>query len=111
MRRQHKHHSMPSNRPRRRNRKRESRMISIRDLTNRSEVHVARASIISSGITAQPPQYASERKFTSVGQERLRTGLIGSENCELELRWLKDHRAQFAGQWVALQGYRLIAHG
>lgn len=28
-----------------------------------------------------------------------------------ELQWLVDHAGQYAGQWVALDGDRLIAHG
>ena len=28
-----------------------------------------------------------------------------------ELQWLVDHARQYAGQWVALDGNRLIAHG
>jgi hypothetical protein len=28
-----------------------------------------------------------------------------------ELQWLVDHARQYAGQWVALDGHRLIAHG
>jgi len=28
-----------------------------------------------------------------------------------ELHWLDDHRKEYAGQWVALDGYRLIASG
>jgi hypothetical protein len=28
-----------------------------------------------------------------------------------ELQWLVDHSRQYAGQWVALDGDRLIAHG
>ena len=28
-----------------------------------------------------------------------------------ELRWLKEHAREYAGQWVALDGDRLIAHG
>jgi hypothetical protein len=27
------------------------------------------------------------------------------------LRWLEEHRAEFAGQYVALDGDRLVAHG
>ena len=26
-------------------------------------------------------------------------------------RWMKEHRQEYAGQWVALDGERLIAHG
>jgi hypothetical protein len=28
-----------------------------------------------------------------------------------ELRWLKEHRHEYMGQWVALDGDRLVAHG
>lgn len=28
-----------------------------------------------------------------------------------EFQWLKEHARQYAGQWVALDGNRLIAHG
>ncbi|MBI4750853.1 MAG: hypothetical protein HY774_20435 [Acidobacteria bacterium] len=28
-----------------------------------------------------------------------------------EQRWIKEHQAQYAGQWVALLGYQLLAHG
>ena len=30
---------------------------------------------------------------------------------EREMRWLRVHEAQFAGQWVALEGERLLSHG
>ena len=30
---------------------------------------------------------------------------------ERELRWLREHRAEFAGEWVALAGDHLLAHG
>jgi hypothetical protein len=30
---------------------------------------------------------------------------------ESERRWLDEHRNEYAGQWVALDGDRLIAHG
>ena len=33
------------------------------------------------------------------------------ESPSAELRWLADHRATFAGRWVALQGDRLLASG
>ena len=28
-----------------------------------------------------------------------------------EMRWLKEHRSEYAGQWVALDGDRLLSHG
>ncbi|MEW6129672.1 MAG: DUF5678 domain-containing protein [Acidobacteriota bacterium] len=32
-------------------------------------------------------------------------------DCTKEMEWLKAHRAEYAGQWVALDGEHLIAHG
>lgn len=29
----------------------------------------------------------------------------------LAMKWIDEHRAEFAGQWVCLEGDRLIAHG
>ena len=37
--------------------------------------------------------------------------LIPVPDSKRELRWLKDHAREYAGQWVALDGNRLIAHG
>lgn len=28
-----------------------------------------------------------------------------------EMRWIKEHRKEYAGQWVALDGDRLLSHG
>ena len=28
-----------------------------------------------------------------------------------EMRWIKEHRREYAGQWVALDGDRLLCHG
>src|SRR5262245_49173196 len=28
-----------------------------------------------------------------------------------EMRWLAEHEAEYAGQWVALEGDRLLSHG
>jgi hypothetical protein len=32
-------------------------------------------------------------------------------DCARELRWLAKHRQRYAGQWVALNGDRLLSHG
>lgn len=32
-------------------------------------------------------------------------------DCAEEMRWLTEHRDEYAGQWVALDGERLIASG
>lgn len=37
--------------------------------------------------------------------------LVPVPNSTRELQWLVDHGRQHAGQWVALDGDRLIAHG
>jgi Family of unknown function (DUF5678) len=36
---------------------------------------------------------------------------IPSPNKDREMQWLVDHAREYAGQWVALDGDRLIAHG
>lgn len=32
-------------------------------------------------------------------------------NSEREMKWLREHAREYANQWVALDGERLIAHG
>ena len=32
-------------------------------------------------------------------------------DCSREMHWLKEHRHKYVGQWVALDGDRLLAHG
>lgn len=34
-----------------------------------------------------------------------------SPDCSPERRWLAEHGEEYAGQWVALDGDRLLAHG
>ena len=33
------------------------------------------------------------------------------KNYEGEYNWLREHRAEYAGQWVALNGDKLVSHG
>ena len=32
-------------------------------------------------------------------------------DCSREMRWLREHRKEYAGQWVALDGDHLISYG
>ena len=32
-------------------------------------------------------------------------------DCSEELRWIAANREEYAGQWVALKGNRLLSHG
>jgi hypothetical protein len=43
--------------------------------------------------------------------ERISKQLGATNGASKELRWLKDHRHEYMGQWVALDGDRLVAHG
>ena len=36
---------------------------------------------------------------------------VGPLDCAPEQRWLAEHGHEYAGQWVALDGDRLLAHG
>ncbi|MGH9673461.1 MAG: DUF5678 domain-containing protein [Bryobacteraceae bacterium] len=57
--------------------------------------------------------FAGRRLALLEGKERLRelrkAGLMN--DASREQAWLSHHRDEFAGQWVALDGDRLIAHG
>ncbi|HXB67246.1 MAG TPA: DUF5678 domain-containing protein [Candidatus Acidoferrales bacterium] len=34
-----------------------------------------------------------------------------TDNCQEEQHWLAENRSEYAGQWVALDGNKLLAHG
>jgi hypothetical protein len=36
---------------------------------------------------------------------------IPTPDGKLEVQWLREHRREYIGQWIALDGDRLIAHG
>jgi hypothetical protein len=35
---------------------------------------------------------------------------VKSKDLTQEMRWLREHRREHAGQWVAIEGDRLVAH-
>lgn len=37
--------------------------------------------------------------------------IVENADFSREIEWLNEHRAEYAGRWVALSGERLIAHG
>src|ERR1700682_2952467 len=54
----------------------------------------------------------SERERSGLGEsyEPMRAMLAVSERT-LEQEWLREHREEYAGQWVALNGSALLSHG
>ena len=40
-----------------------------------------------------------------------RARVCAKHDLSAEYRWLAEHRAEYAGQWVALKGDSLISHG
>src|SRR5262245_12887831 len=53
----------------------------------------------------------SETNGTESVGERTKRLPIPEPDPEPNLRWMKAHRVEYAGQWVALDGDRLIAAG
>jgi hypothetical protein len=50
-----------------------------------------------------------ERVEAALARERL-PGTV-SDRAAASMRWIDAHRAEYAGQWVAMDGDRLVAHG
>ena len=51
------------------------------------------------------------RALPSDERRRLREWLEEQERFQKALGWIKEHRAEYLGQWVVLDGDRLISHG
>lgn len=62
---------------------------------------------LTNGKPEAPPVNGKPQASPAV--ERLKP--IPVPDSKRELRWLKEHAREYAGQWVALDGNRLIAHG
>jgi Family of unknown function (DUF5678) len=45
------------------------------------------------------------------GMDRRVPPLVVNADFSLSLQWLSEHKNEYAGQWVALDGNRLIGHG
>jgi len=52
------------------------------------------------GILAQPQSAQRSKVKRALQPDRSR-----------EMRWIKEHREEYAGQWVALDGDQLLSHG
>ena len=49
---------------------------------------------------------------TQEGSEKEMSALTSKTlDCTEELRWLAEHRDEYAGKWVALKGGRLLSYG
>ena len=73
-----------------------------------------------SQIKALPPEDAERlreymnvqsHKDSPVEGARTRARTCATRDLSAEYQWIKDHRAEYAGQWVALKGDQLISHG
>ena len=50
-----------------------------------------------------------ERVEASLSDEHMPRAV--SERAAASMRWIDKHRSEYAGQWVAMDGERLLAHG
>jgi hypothetical protein len=68
------------------------------DVEIRHEIHRAANGVVCVTVSAYPRKDERSRDSTAM-------------DCSAELRWLREHRLEYAGEWVALDGDKLVAHG
>lgn len=66
--------------------------------------------IIDAVLTLPPGDRQTLREFLSEPPGQFTKGLT-TEMRVAEMDWLAKHEAEYAGQWVALDGDRLLGHG
>lgn len=54
---------------------------------------------------------AAEQAPTDERQQPKRPLRVEMPDFSREMRWIKEHKKEYAGQWVALDGDRLLSHG
>jgi hypothetical protein len=63
------------------------------------------------GSLSTPKTSVTFRGLSSAGRGATQgIRLVQQTDRSLEMRWLRDNWKQFAGQWVAIDGERLVAH-
>jgi hypothetical protein len=53
----------------------------------------------------------AQRRRKQAGEEKAEAESLPPSFHELEMRWLAEHEAEYVGQWLALDGDRLLSHG
>jgi len=48
---------------------------------------------------------------TTMAPPEVRRSRFGRVDCAKERAWLAEHRREYIGQWVVLDGDRLVGHG
>jgi hypothetical protein len=70
-----------------------------------------RKELIQMLVEQQPKSESTEAAGSTAETENGTAGAFqGNQQNNPNLVWLEQHRTEFAGQWVALQGGNLIAH-
>ncbi len=63
------------------------------------------------------PKFEREKFFKLIESEKVQATTkdeelkLSNEKFQLALKWIEDHKEEFDGQWVVLDGNNLISHG